>query len=460
LKDSTRSINTSKNSEKLSLKTKVFYALGNWGNTTTTTIFGFFFAFFLTDVAHLKPLYVAPILLIGGFWDAINDPLVGVLVDRVRSRWGRRRPFFLFGALPYAFFFVMLWWVPPWTNQLALALYYVFAYFLYDTAFTVVSVPYTALTPELTEDYDERTSLNGYSQAVSIAGGLIAAISVPALKDAFLDQKTGFFVAGFIFGIFAFLPYLLLFFTVKERFPNTEQISYNVFEAIRNTFKNIAFRYAAGIFLTAWAAVNLVGTELLYYLKYLMNMEHDFDSILGLLMGFGLLCVPFVVWLSKKKGKKNAYMISMIWWVIIMLILAILPIQFGKAMYFLAASAGLGVAAAHVIPSSMIPDVIEEDELNTGFRREGTFYGILVFFQKVGTAVMLAIAQFIFSQTGYVADAVQNNNTILAIRIFTGVIPALLLLISIWLAWKFPIDKNKHALLRAELTIKRTKAEN
>jgi GPH family glycoside/pentoside/hexuronide:cation symporter len=185
-------------------------------------------------------------------------------VDRVRSRWGRRRPFFLFGALPYAFFFVMLWWVPPWTNQLALALYYIFAYFLYDTAFTVVSVPYTALTPELTEDYDERTSLNGYSQAVSIAGGLIAAISVPALKDAFLDQKTGFFVAGLIFGIFAFLPYLLLFFTVKERFPNTEQISYNVFEAIRNTFKNIAFRYAAGIFLTAWAAVNLVGTELLY----------------------------------------------------------------------------------------------------------------------------------------------------------------------------------------------------
>jgi Na+/melibiose symporter-like transporter len=100
-------------SEKITLKTKIFYAFGNWGNTTTTTIFGFFFAFFLTDIAHLKPLFVAPILLIGGVWDAINDPLVGVLVDRVRSRWGRRRPFFLFGALPYAFFFVMLWWSFP-----------------------------------------------------------------------------------------------------------------------------------------------------------------------------------------------------------------------------------------------------------------------------------------------------------------------------------------------------------
>jgi GPH family glycoside/pentoside/hexuronide:cation symporter len=459
LKKNTKSREPANNPEKLSLKTKIFYALGNWGNTTTTTIFGFFFAFFLTDVVHLKPILVAPILLLGGVWDAINDPLVGVFVDRVRSRWGRRRPFFLFGAVPYALFFIMLWWIPPWTDQIALAIYYIFAYLLYDTAFTVVSVPYSALTPELTEDYDERTSLNGYSQAVSIAGGLIAAISVPVLKDAFPEQKTGFFIAGLIFGILAFLPYLLLFFTVNERFSHTKQISYNAFEGIRITFRNKAFLYAAGIFLTAWAAVNLVGTELLYYLKYLMDMEKDFDLILGLLMGFGLFCVPLVVWLSGRKGKKNAYVISMAWWIVVMLILFILPQEFCWIIYILAASAGLGVAAAHVIPSAMIPDVIEQDELETGLRREGTFYGILVFFQKVGTAAMLALAQFIFAQTGYVADAIQNGSTIMAIRIVTGLIPAILLAISLWLAWKFPIDKQKHLELRNAVIKKRKEAE-
>jgi GPH family glycoside/pentoside/hexuronide:cation symporter len=459
LKINNNAIQAVNHSEKLSLKTKIFYALGNWGNTTTTTIFGFFFAFFLTDIAHLKPILVAPILLIGGVWDAINDPLIGVFVDRVRSRWGRRRPFFLFGAIPYAFFFIMLWWIPPWTDQIALAGYYVVAYLLYDTAFTVVSVPYSALTPELTEDYDERTSLNGYSQAVSIAGGLIAAISVPMLKDSFPDQKTGFFIAGLIFGVLSFLPYLLLFFTVKERFSHAKDISYNAFEGIRITFRNKAFLYAAGIFLTAWAAVNLVGTELLYYLKYLMNMEKDFDLILGLLMGFGLICVPLVVWLSGRKGKKSAYVISMAWWIIVMLILALLPKSFGWVIYILAASAGLGVAAAHVIPSAMIPDVIEQDELETGLRREGTFYGILVFFQKAGTAIMLALAQLIFAQTGYVADAIQNDSTLMAIRIVTGVIPAILLAISLWLAWKFPIDKQKHNELREAVLENRKKAE-
>lgn len=446
-------------SDKLSLKTKLFYALGNWGNTTTTTIFGFFFAFFLTDIAKLTPIYVAAILLIGGVWDAINDPLIGVWVDRVRSRWGRRRPFFLFGALPYALFFIMLWWVPPWSDQLALAGYYTLAYLLYDTAFTVVSVPYSALTPELTEDYDERTTLNGYSQAVSILGGLIAAIAVPVLKDSFSDQKTGFFIAGLIFGILAFLPYLVLFFMINEKFSNARKISYDAFKAIRITFRNQAFRYAAGIYLTAWAAVNLVGTELLYYLKYLMGMENDFELILGLLMGCGLLCVPLVVWLSGKKGKQSAYIISMAWWIVILLALAVLPTNWGWIIYLLAASAGLGVAAAHVIPAAMIPDVIEQDELETNLRREGTFYGILVFFQKVGTAIMLALAQFIFSQTGYIADGVQNQATILAIRIVAGVIPAILLGISLWLAWKFPIDRKKHRELQKAVAKKRMELE-
>ena len=448
-----------RSSEKLTLKTKIIYALGNWGNTTTTTIFGFFFSFFLTDVAHLKPLYVAPILLIGGVWDAINDPLIGVLIDRVRSRWGRRRPFFLLGALPYGLFFTMLWWVPAWTDQWSLAIYYTVAYLLYDTAFTLVSVPYSALTPELTEDYDERTSLNGYAQAVSIAGGLIAAVAVPTLKDAFIDPKTGFFIAGLIFGIFALLPYLMLFFAIQERYADTIQVSYKVIPAIKMTLRNKPFIYAAGIFLTAWAAVNLVGTQLLYYLKYLMNMENDFDAILGLLMGTGLLCTPLVVWLSKKIGKQKAYVTSMTWWVLILLILAILPTHMGSFIYILAVFAGLGVAAAHVIPASINPDVIEADELETGFRREATFYGILVFLQKVGTAIMLALAQFIFSQTGYIPDVAQNQSTLMAIRILVGVAPALLLVISLWLAWKFPIDKTKHSQIRAELALKRSNLE-
>ncbi len=94
-------------------RTKIIFGLGDWGPTTTGTAFMFFFAFFLTDVARLEPAYAGLVLLIGGIWDAINDPLVGLLADRVHTRWGRRRPFFLFGALPYALTITLLWWTPP-----------------------------------------------------------------------------------------------------------------------------------------------------------------------------------------------------------------------------------------------------------------------------------------------------------------------------------------------------------
>ena len=135
-------------SEKLPFRTKLIYGLGDWGNTTTSTIFVFFFAFFLTDIARLEPAFAALVLLAGGIWDAINDPLIGVLADRVHSRWGRRRPFFLLGALPFTICFILLWWVPPFSGQAAKAIYYCLTYLAFDTVYTLLAVPYSALTPE------------------------------------------------------------------------------------------------------------------------------------------------------------------------------------------------------------------------------------------------------------------------------------------------------------------------
>ena len=182
--------------DRLPFFTKLIYGLTDWGNTTTTTIVGFFFLFFLTDVALLPAKYTVPVLLIGTIWDAINDPLIGVFADKVHTRWGRRRPFFLIGAIPFGLTFMMLWWVPPFANPILLMLYYTLAYILFDTAFTFVVVPYGALTPELTSNYDERTRLTGYRMAVSMAGGLIAAVSVPIFASLFAAPRTGYLNHG------------------------------------------------------------------------------------------------------------------------------------------------------------------------------------------------------------------------------------------------------------------------
>jgi glycoside/pentoside/hexuronide:cation symporter, GPH family len=229
----------------------------------------------------------------------------------------------------------------------------------------------------------------------------------------------------------------------------------NVVNGFLYTFRNRAFRYAAGVYMTAWITVNLVATLMVYYLTYYMKMGDQIDIVLGLVQGSALIFIPVMVWLSGKLGKQAAYAIGLSWWALVMLALAFLPPQARTVAYILGALAGAGIAAAHVIPWSIVPDVIEVDELETGQRREGAFYGFLVFIQKTGTAFTLALVQWTLHLSGYQAGAEQPASALWAIRLLFGPLPCLLLFISIFLAFRFPINRQRHAELRARLAEKR-----
>jgi GNAT superfamily N-acetyltransferase len=160
--------------DRLTRRTKLIYGCGDTGFSLTGTTIAAYFAIFLTDVVGISPGIAAIAIFVGRSWDYINDPLIGYLSDRTRTRWGRRRPFLLFGALPFALAFILMWYRPPIQNLVFLAIYYAFAYVLFDSAATFVYMPYFALTPELTSNYDERTSLTTIRMFFSILGSLIA----------------------------------------------------------------------------------------------------------------------------------------------------------------------------------------------------------------------------------------------------------------------------------------------
>jgi glycoside/pentoside/hexuronide:cation symporter, GPH family len=439
---------------RLPLSVKVLYGLGDWGNTTTSTIFLFFFAFFLTDVALLPSNLAALVLLAGGIWDALNDPLIGALTDRVRTRWGRRRPFFLFNALPLAATFTMLWWVPPGGDLLKTA-WFTLAYVLFDTSFTLMTVPYGALTAELTEDYDERTELTGWRMATSMLGGLVAAFFVPVIVGAFARKAAGYFAAACSFGLLACVPYLMLFFSTKERFASSERPRESALASFAATLKNRAFRHVALIYLLSWATVNLVASLLQYYVTYWVRIPDQLEFVLVVVQGAALACIPLVVFLSGRLGKRVAYSLTAGFWAAVMLGLACIPATARTFAYVLAGLAGLGVAGAHVVPWSMVPDVIEDDEMRSGFRREGAFYGVIVLIQKSGTAFMLALAQWILHWTGYAPGREQPPSALLAIRLLIGAVPAVLLGFSIVIALRYPIGRGEHEAMRAALALKR-----
>ena len=440
--------------ERVPRLTKILYGAGDVGFSLTDTTIGVLFAIFVTDVVGLDPSLAAAAVFIGKSWDYINDPLIGYLSDRTRTRWGRRRPFLLFGFLPFALAFMALWWKPPIASQLGLAAYYAAAYFCYDLAATLVYMPYFALTPELTLDYDERTSLTSYRMAFSILGGLIA-FTVPLLMIGTMRPENAGRVlrVGILFGIVSGLPLLLTFFGTRERPEFQARAQPALRESIRAALRNRPFLFAVGIFLFTWTAIEIIQGMLLFFLKYRMNLEEESDLVAGTVFVVALLTLPFWEWASRRWDKRIAYIVGMVFLSAVMITLIVINPNWGLAIVFtLAGLAGVGVAAVHVLPWSMIPDAIEWGEVETGERHEGMFYSLVTLLRKVASSISIPLMLLVLDWSGYVSNAkVQAPSAVRAIQILMGPVPSVCLLAGIAFAILYPLGRERHADLRKAL---------
>lgn len=448
-------------SEKLSARSKLLYGMGDWGFSLTSTILSVYFAMFLSDVVHLDLRLAAAAIFIGRSWDWINDPLVGYISDRTRSRWGRRRPFLLFGLAPFALAFMMLWWIPPFQGAGALALYYGLAYLAFDAAATFVYMPYFALTPELTLDYDERTSLTTYRMFFSIAAGLVAFTLPGTIIGSFVPGNAGrVLLAGVIFGVTSALPLLGTFLGTRERPEFQAQSPSSARESLRAVLRNQPFLFAAGIYLLTWMTVELLQPMLLYFLKYWLGLEAWRDLILGTVFVVAALALPLWDWAARHWNKRQAYVGGIGFLGLVMVVLALMhPGAPLPAILSLAALAGVGVSAAHVLPWAIIPDAVEWDELETGRRHEGTFYSLITLMHKVAASLVVPGALLILDWSGYVPNAAtQAPRVLAAIRALVGAVPALFLIGGIVFAVLYPLSRERHLAVRLELARRRAAA--
>jgi GPH family glycoside/pentoside/hexuronide:cation symporter len=440
--------------EILSRRAKLMYGVGDAGINLADTMVGLLFAIFLTDVVGLRPGLAALVVFIGRTFDYINDPIIGYLSDRTRSRWGRRRPFILFGMLPFAVAYILLWWIPPITSQTGLAIYYGFAFVLYDTLATILYMPYFALTPELTSDYDERTSLTTYRMVFSTVGAMIAFVVPLAIIGTMNTDSAGRVMAvGAGVAFLSILPMLAVFLGTREKDEYQEQKQPSIKESILAALNNKPFLYAAGIFLLGLVALDITQATLLYFLKYHMHLEENYDLVFGILFVAALLSFPFWNWVASRWDKKRAVIFGMLFLAVAIIGMGFMRPEWGLPILLtFSALVGVGLGAVQVLTWSMIPDAVEWDELQTGQRHEGMFYSLVQTLRKVGSSLSLPFVLLMLEWTGYVANApTQPRSTILGIQSLIGPIPAVFLLIGIFFATRYPLDRKRFAELRAEL---------
>jgi GPH family glycoside/pentoside/hexuronide:cation symporter len=452
-------------SEKLSRFTKLAFGVGDLGPAIVAAVNGFFLNAFLLDVAGLRPAAVGTIFLIAKIWDAVNDPLIGSLTDRTQSRWGRRRPWLLFAAIPFGIAFFLHWIVPPLSDS-GKFFYYLVVAILLDTAYTAINVPYAALTPELTHDYDERTSLSSYRFSFSILGGVLAAFFHTTIVGRFDNVFTGHAVSALVWAFFIAAPNFITFaFTREVHFLENRPKGPGFFDGLRIVFRNKAFIYVTLIYLLSWLSVQFVQNNLFLYVKYWIGAESQF-GILILTVQFSAF-VFVLIWakISQRLGKQNVYYIGMSFWVFISILL--FTVQPGQVylLMVLAILAAAGVSISYLIPWSMLPDVIELDELQTGQRREGIYYGFFVFLQKMGISLGIALSNYVLELTGYINQVPggpipqQPEGALLALRTFVSFVPATILIISFFVVTRYPITREKHAEIRIQLEKKKLLAQ-
>jgi GPH family glycoside/pentoside/hexuronide:cation symporter len=469
---------------RVPLLTRLVYGSGDWGMASFGTLRQIFYAIFLTDVVGLDARLASVAALIGVIWDAVNDPLVGILSDRIETRWGRRRPFLLFFAIPFGASFLLLWWAPPWESQIALAFTVMLAYMISDTMQTLVTVPFFALTPEITPDYDERTSLTGYRMFFNLLASLATAVSAPMIVDAVVKggstQRQGYMMVAAMFGGLAAVPFLLIFLVVRERYSATAQADARApfRETLQTAWSNIPFRFATGLYMLNWITFDLVALMLPFFLVYWVAQGNLLASVnilggdialesvvLGLLLITAVMALPLWTWLSSRLSKRSAYIIGMSFWATVQLL--VMTVQPGQITYILilAMLAGLSVSTAHVLPEAIFPDVIEWDELRTRQRHEGIYYGTKNFVRKLTGALAIFFALQVLGWFGYqtptqgITQFSQSPITLSAIRLLTGPVGALLLFSAIGVAWFYPLSRERHARIR-HLLAQRKAREN
>jgi len=376
--------------------------------------------------------------------------MIGNLSDRTKSRWGRRRVYLLFGSFPLGLTFFLLWTVSSNLGQLEIFIYTTLSYMLHMTALTIVMVPYQTLTAEMTTDYDERTSLTAYRMVFSILGGLLAVILPKVITDSYSSPMTGFLIMGMVFAIFIGTAPLFPFFGCRER-GNPVTSSFSIKRDFGTIWNNKPFRFVLLMFLMTWTSIILLETMFMYFFKYWLGLDNQFEIIVGLIFIIAALFIPLWVKLSNIIEKRQAYILGMSF--LGLCIISIIFIQPGMIWptYLMASLIGIGISAAHVIPHSIIPDSIDYGQFITGEQREGVYYGFLTFLQKVGTASAIGLSGLILDWVGYVPDSVQTSQVQWAIRILLGPVPGLFLLIGILCVYFYPINRSMYREMRLKI---------
>ena len=438
--------------QKLTIREIITYSLPRFGSAAMFMAVGIYLPIFYTDTLALAPGFIAWTFLIGRFWDGLTDPVMGYVSDRTRSKMGRRRPYFLVSAFPVAIAFYFLWSPPVSLADRSLFIYLTVMYLLTFTFWTIFSIPHTSLGAEMTMDYHERTVLTGVREALGVFGTLIGTLAPPILARVYGSERGGYSVmAGWMAAVTCVFIFVC-FFNVKENPEFQKQHPLALGKGLIALYKNRPFRVLVTAFMIALIGNAFVPILTLYIAKYVVKVPQPIPTIV--IASYMLAVVASIVFwtrLSRRIGKTEAWRRALMFTAVV----------FAASFYYhegtwlvwiiLAAMAGFGYGCTLALGYSMMADVIDLDELETGRRREGAYFGIWFFVEKGAVGLTAFIGMQTLERMGYVANQEQTVQVWWAMKFLYSILPAVCFAAAFFMLRRYPITQEEQQRIRAEI---------
>ena len=405
-----------------------------------------YLVYFYTDVFGLSAAAAAGVLLVARLVDAVTDPIMGAIAERTRSRWGRLRPYLLFGALPFALFAVLTFSVPPLGDSGKLWWAYA-TYIGFGLAFTVLAIPYTALTASLTLDHQERTMLSTIRMACAFAGGLTVNAGMPLLVGAFDSEAAGYQGAMILFALVATATFLVTFRYTEERVQPPPKQRLTLADSLKAVYANPPLIVVMTVFTSGMLALTVRQTVTIYYFEYNLGRPDLVAIWFGLTMPVMFLGLALTPKLAERYGKAGGVLMGAVLTLAACLGLHFTPYDNIPAIFVWGVLISLGGTPIAVLGWAMLPDTVEFAQWRHGVRADGTIFALSSFFHKLAKTLGGAGVAAGLAWAGYVANAEQSAASLAAIHNMMTLAPAAIMLVIILAARLYRLDRAAHAKL-------------
>ena len=429
------------------------FAIGDLGIQVPFMSTVLFLMYFYTEAAGLSASTAGMIFLAASMWDAITDPPMGWITERTRSRWGRCRPYFLFGALPLAASIVLVYYAPPLSGGAQIA-FLLAAHVLFRTCFTVVGIPYAAYSARITNDSRARSLIASAKLFFTIAAGTLVAYTLLPLVERFGDGNLadGFFRASFVLALapLVFLP--VTFFGTRE--PSDGLIGRTTVPlrtAVRTLAANPAYRVVLVCIACVISTQVISGAAGLYYFKYVLNAEAAAPAAMAMSTAVGLIVVPLWVWVERALGKRGAWTAAATAGLLVLGYFWVRNALSTREFTAICVLSNAALYGATVSMWSMLPDTIEFGELRSGVRVEAPTFGLALFTLKLAMGVATAASGAILERTGFVSNTVLSPEAVEGLTFVIGGLPLAVLCLGLVAGFFYPMRKGEHERIVAEL---------